>query len=189
MTTPDKLPDNIILCGFMGTGKTTVGQILASRLGWQFADTDQMIEQRAGKTVSAIFEHNGEAAFRTMESAVAADLLHFHNTVIATGGGMVLRPENCHYLEQAGFVVCLDAPITEIAQRLATMQDRPLLGQADLLTRITELMAARAPAYAQIQQHVDSAGQSPLEVAEAILALYHKTTALSPSQQSERKSG
>ncbi len=189
MTTPDKLPDNIILCGFMGTGKTTVGQILASRLGWQFADTDQMIEQRVGKTVNSIFEQGGESAFRTMESAVAVDLVHLHNTVIATGGGMVLRPENYRHLEQAGFVVCLDAPITEIAQRLAAMQDRPLLAQADLLTRITELMAARAPAYARIQQHIDSAGQNPLEVAEAILALYHKTTALSPSQQSERKSG
>src|SRR5450432_3078607 len=130
MIMPNTMPDNIILCGFMGTGKTTVGQLLAARLGWHFADTDLIIEEQAGRTVSAIFEQDGESAFRTLESSVAADLVHLHKTVIATGGGIVLRPDNCRNLERAGFVVCLDVPINAIVERLAAMQDRPLLAPA-----------------------------------------------------------
>jgi shikimate kinase len=99
----------------------------------------------------------------------------------------VLRPDNCRNLERAGFVVCLDVPINAIVERLATMQDRPLLAQADRVSRITELMVARAPAYAAIMQHIDCADRSPLEVAESILVLYDQTAA--PWSQRKQTAG
>ncbi|HLY26953.1 MAG TPA: shikimate kinase [Aggregatilineales bacterium] len=172
MTTPEHLPQNIILCGFMGTGKSSVGRILAERLGWQFVDTDALIEQREGRTISAIFAEDGEAKFRDLESAVAAELVNYLHTVIATGGGIVLRPENLANLDRAGLVVCLDAPAEEIARRLAQFTDRPLLAGADPAARIAELLARRKGAYGAIRQHVDTANRSVEQIAAFINELW-----------------
>src|SRR5688572_15249289 len=105
---------NIILTGFMGTGKSTVGRRLARRLGWTFVDTDELIEQREGRSIPDIFAQDGEPAFRDLETELARDLANSKNQVIATGGGMVLREENLRALEQAGAVVLLEAGIEEI---------------------------------------------------------------------------
>ena len=173
MNTPEHLPKNIILCGFMGTGKSSVGRILAERLGWQFVDTDALIEQREGRTVSAIFAGDGEAKFRDLESALAAELMNYHHTVIATGGGIVLKAENRASMDRAGLVICLDAPADEIVKRLAQFTDRPLLAGANPAARVAELLAQRKTAYGAIQQHVDTSDRSPEQVADTILTLWH----------------
>jgi shikimate kinase len=166
------IPENIILCGFMGTGKSTVGRLIADRLGWRFVDTDQLIEARVGRTVSQIFAQNGEAFFRQWESRICQELIEARHTVIATGGGIVLAPPNREALNRAGLVVCLDAPATEIVARLHGATDRPLLAGADPVARVTELLAARAGAYSAIRCHVDTAGKTPQEVASRIVALW-----------------
>ena len=102
-------PRNLVLIGFMGAGKTTVGRALAARLGWATIDCDDLIETRAGKTIAAIFADEGEARFRDLESEVTADLYRYEHTVITTGGGVVERPENLGHLRRAGRVIYLRA--------------------------------------------------------------------------------
>ena len=165
-------PENIILCGFMGTGKTTVGRIVAAMLGWRFWDTDAQIEAQLGRPISQIFAEDGEAYFRRWESAICQELARRRHEVIGAGGGIVLNPANREALSRAGLVICLDAPADEIAARLAGMTDRPLLAGPDPAKRIAELLAARAEAYGALSHHIDTAGCSPEEVAEAILALW-----------------
>jgi shikimate kinase len=165
-------PENIILCGIMGTGKTTVGKIIAGRLDWRFVDTDAVIERRQKKTIAAIFADEGEPAFRRLESALCAELIGWRRTVIATGGGIVLKPENREALCRAGMVVCLEAPAEVLAARLAGATDRPLLAGANPAARIAELIAVRASAYAALPIHVSTTGHNPHEVAEQIIALW-----------------
>ncbi len=178
MTTANKHPTyNIILCGFMGTGKTTVAQLIATRLGWRFADTDHVIELRQGRSVREIFAEEGEAFFRRQESALCLELGTWRRTVIATGGGIVLSPDNRAALERAGMVICLEAPPEELVLRLSrTLPDRPLLaGAVDPAQRIRELLAERAAAYAAVPYHIDTAGCTPRAVADAALELWNQT--------------
>ncbi len=165
-------PENIILCGFMGTGKTTVGKLVAERLGWRFVDTDQVIESRDGRSIKAIFAQDGEAAFRRMEAELCAELVGWRRTVIATGGGIVLEPANRENLASAGLVVCLEAPASEIVGRLSGVTDRPLLADADPVVRINDLLAARAEAYSALPYHVNTAGCLPEHVAQQVIALW-----------------
>ena len=123
--------DNIILTGFMGTGKTTVGRALADRLGWRFVDLDDRIAERAGKSVPAIFEEDGEAAFRDLETAVCRQIASERGLVVATGGGAVLRAANREALEKAGTVICLEATPDTILERVGAGNDRPMLGEGD----------------------------------------------------------
>lgn len=155
----------------MGTGKTTVGRIIANRLNWRFMDTDSLIEQKTGRTISEIFAQQGEEAFRKLESDMVSRLRHLRSMVIATGGGVVLKPDNRDALQRSGLVVCLDAPAEAIVARLSDRTDRPLLVSADPAARVGELMEVRAPAYAAIQHHVNTAGHSPEEIAQEVLAL------------------
>ena len=164
---------NIILTGFMGTGKTTVGQILAARLGYEFVDTDVLIEVRTGRSIPAIFAEDGEAAFRQLERAVAAELAGQHGLVIATGGRLMLDPANAAALGGTGRIFCLTAtPELILARVLADEKaiERPLLQGPDPATRIRQLLAERAPLYAQFDQ-VDTTGLTAAEVAEEILRL------------------
>src|SRR5579862_9817722 len=94
-------PSNIILCGFMGTGKTSIGRRLANRLSWRFVDTDHVIEQRAGRSIKAIFAEQGEVAFRQMEADLCVEILTWHGYVVSTGGGIVLNPTNRENLLRA----------------------------------------------------------------------------------------
>ncbi len=170
----------------MGTGKSSVGRILADRLGWQFVDTDSLIEQREGRTVSAIFAGDGEAKFRDLESTVAAELVNYDHHVIATGGGIVLRQENLACLERSGLVICLDAAADEIARRLAQFTDRPLLAGADPAARVAELLVQRKEAYGAIRHHVDTGNRSPEQVADAILTVWHHVGLSSEAEISSR---
>lgn len=162
---------NIVLTGFMGAGKTAAGQAVADRLGRWFVDMDQVIEQRAGKPVSAIFAQDGEPAFRQMEAALCQELASERNLVIATGGGALVSEANRAALAASGLLICLHAPVDAVLERLGATADRPLLGGHDRRARVEALMAQRAAAYAAIPHHVDTAGLSVEEVAERVIRL------------------
>jgi shikimate kinase len=174
----DNKLNNIILCGFMGTGKTTVGKIVAARLGWEFSDTDSVIEGWLGRSIKQIFAEDGEAVLRYWENRYCEEMIRLHNQVIATGGGIVVNPANREAMSRAGLVICLDAPAEEIAARLSGMEmgitDRPLLAGADPTKRIADLLASRAEAYAALPFHVNTGGLTPEAVAGAILALWEQ---------------
>jgi shikimate kinase len=165
----DRSTRNVIVTGFMGTGKSTVGRLLADRLGFDFVDTDAMVEERHGP-IPTIFTERGEPAFRAMEREVAAELSARSSLVIATGGGLMLDADNAAALGRAGRVFCLIADTDEILRRVITDSsrvDRPLLASPDPRTRIVELLAERATGYAEFD-HVDTDGRTPDEVAAEI---------------------
>jgi len=168
-------PRNIVLTGFMGTGKTTIGVLLAERLGLTFVDTDATIEERDGP-IAEIFADRGEAAFRAMEHALAIELSASHGMVISTGGAMMLNPDNVAALTAHGDVFCLTATTDDILERVSSGADpivRPLLAVADPRRRIDELLRERAAAYAQFPQ-VDTTGQSPEHIAGEIERLLNR---------------
>ncbi|HBT96782.1 MAG TPA: shikimate kinase [Desulfobulbaceae bacterium] len=162
---------NIVLTGFMGTGKSTVGKLLAARLGWRFADTDALIEERQGQSITAIFAKQGEAAFRQMEAALARELAGKENLVIATGGKFMLAVENVQALA-ASRVFCLTAEPEEILVRI--MADgaalRPLLAGADPAATIRRLLTERATGYGRFPA-ISGGGKTPEAIADEILAL------------------
>ncbi len=158
---------NIILTGFMGTGKTSVGKALAQLLQRNFIDMDSRLEARQGMTVAEIFTTRGEPAFREMESALVQELAASENLVIATGGGALLNPENRAAFAN-GYVICLDASVDEILERLNGANDRPLL-QGDKRARIQELLASRQEAYSAIPMHIDTGARTPDDIAREIV--------------------
>ena len=140
---------NIILTGFMGAGKTTVGRKLASRLGYYFLDTDAYIEEQQGCKIAEIFRYGGEESFRDLETKLLQHLLQLQNTVVSTGGGMVLRTENRELLRRIGRVVYLKVDELTLLQRLQSDQQRPLLQQENWQQKVCQMMAQREPLYAE----------------------------------------
>ncbi|MFO7576542.1 MAG: shikimate kinase [Pelovirga sp.] len=162
---------NIILTGFMGTGKSTLGRRLAQRLGYTFVDTDELIEERCGCTIAEIFADRGESWFRQQEEALVRDLAGRQGLVIATGGGLVMNPVNVAALQASGRIICLSATPPEILARVSRQrQVRPLLQGDDPLTAIRELLERRQPVYRQFPQLVTS-GRSIDQLIEDLLAL------------------
>ena len=161
---------NIILTGFMGTGKTTVGRILAGRLGYRFVDTDTLIETRCGQSIAEIFEESGEAVFRQMEATLAQELGALQGLVIATGGGMMLDAHNADVLTAKGRAFCLVAPPEEIIRRLANDDTvrRPLLEVQDPEQRVRALLAQREAGYRRFMQ-IDTSGKRPHEIVEHLV--------------------
>jgi shikimate kinase len=159
---------NVVLTGFMGTGKTTVGRILAGMLGFEFVDTDELIERRHGR-IDAIFRDHGESRFREIERELSLELAEGDGRVISTGGRLLLDPVNATALTTGNRVFCLVASPDVIAARVLTegAPTRPLLAGADPRARIAELLAERAPGYAGFEQ-VATDGRSPREVAADI---------------------
>jgi shikimate kinase len=149
---------NIILTGFMGTGKTAVGKRLARRLGWSFVDVDRLIEAGAKMPIARIFSERGERVFRRLEQRQLGRVVRGQHQVIATGGGAVMDPKNRLRLRSSGPVVCLEARPKVILERIGRrLQVRPLLaGAADPLARIKQLLHQRAAAYAQADLTVDT---------------------------------
>ncbi len=168
------LRPNIILTGFMATGKTTVGKLIAGQLSYAFVDTDDLVQQRAGKTIPEIFTEDGEGVFRKMESDVAQSLAGKQGLVIATGGSFMLNCDNAAVLARTGKVFCLSATAKEISERV--MKDlgskRPLLSGPQASQRILELIAQRKEGYSRFAQ-VSTSGKTPETVAKTILASFH----------------
>jgi shikimate kinase len=160
---------NIALCGFMGTGKTSVGRIVAEQLRFAFLDTDTVIEARAGKSVTEIFAGQGEAAFRDLERRIVKELALRDHTVIATGGGLIVNPENLASLKQHALVVCLWASPETIWSRVKSQAHRPLLNGGEPLETIRRLWKERAPFYKQADVGLTTELRSPREVAQQVL--------------------
>lgn len=164
---------NIVLTGFMGTGKTTVGRALAARLGLAFVDTDEEIEKITGKTVSYIINRHGMIRFRSEEALVIKRLSARKGLVIATGGGAVLDPDNVASLKKNGVVVLLRCSPEVVHRRVRSGRSRPLLARAeDLAQRIRDLMAEREGAYSGAADlEVFLGDESREEAAGKIIAL------------------
>jgi protocatechuate 4,5-dioxygenase alpha subunit len=168
----------IVLTGFMGTGKSTVGRLLSERLGFDHVDTDTLIEERHGP-IEAIFQEQGEEAFRIIERGVASELADRARLVVSTGGGLMLDPANQATLGRAGRVFCLVAEPEEILARVtadAARVERPLLAAVDSGSRIRELLAKRADGYRQFTQ-IPTDGRSPGEIAAELAELLVSTAA------------
>ncbi len=159
MTYPQDLLQNLkgvslYLIGMMGSGKTTVGQLLAQQLNYHFFDTDALVEQASGQLIPDIFVHQGEAGFRDLESQVLAQLSAHTRLVVATGGGIIQRSRNWSYLHH-GVVVWLDVSIEQLLQRLASdSTPRPLLQTDNPQQTLQQLLDQRRPFYAQADVHV-----------------------------------
>lgn len=163
--------NNIILIGYMGCGKTTVGKNLARITGYTFTDTDEMIEKQQGRTISDIFATDGEEAFREMETKLLEQLIREKNTqlVISTGGGMPLREKNRTLLAEIGTIIYLQTKPKTVYERIKDDTKRPLLQCEDPLVRIQEMLAVRGPIYENTTKNiiqVDELRQS--EIAELI---------------------
>ncbi|MEO1003975.1 MAG: shikimate kinase [Cyanobacteria bacterium J06638_7] len=161
---------NLYLVGMMGAGKSAVGQPLAEALGYRFIDADTVLERVAGRSIPEIFAADGEAAFRELETAVLDQISSWHSLVVATGGGVVTRPQNWGHLRQ-GAVVWLDAPVERLLQRLR--QDpgqRPLLHGDNPEAHLRNLLRERLPLYAQADLCISQGQGPPQQVAEQVLA-------------------
>lgn len=149
---------NIFLIGPMGSGKTTIGRLLAKAMGRKFYDSDREIEHRTGVKIPLIFEYEGEEGFRRREHEVLTDLIKLPEIVLATGGGVVLREDNRELLREHGFVVYLKCAVEKQWERTAKDDHRPLLRTEDPKKRLEELMAMRAPLYESIADLVVDTG-------------------------------
>jgi shikimate kinase len=159
---------NLYLIGMMGVGKTTIGQILAQQLGYQFFDTDAVIEQVTKQSIADIFAASGEAEFRILETQVLAELSAYTGLAIATGGGIVVKQENWSYLRH-GVVVWLDVPLSQLQQRLQQDTSRPLLQDPNLEATLQKLFEARRSLYAQADVQVESTNATPEQVAAQVI--------------------
>lgn len=159
---------NIALIGFMGTGKTSAGRLVAEQLSFEFVDTDELIEGRAGKTITEIFQQDGEPAFRDMEKQLVAELAARSGMVISCGGGLAANQANLDSLKRHSLVVCLWASPEKIFARVRHQTHRPLLHDADPLAKIKTLFAAREPFYRQADVIVNTELRSVKAVAQQI---------------------
>lgn len=167
---------NIALTGFMGTGKTTVGKILAENMQMDFMETDSIIELRTGKKIPEIFRDNGEEAFREIEKMVIKEVAENKNLIVSCGGGVVTDQENVEQLKKRGKIILLNAKEETVINRVANSTDRPLLNTEDWQDRVHELMSKRLPMYKKAADiEVDTDELTPAEVAEKIKSkLAHK---------------
>jgi shikimate kinase len=159
---------NLALIGFMGTGKTSVGRLVAEMLRFEFLDTDELIEEYTGRSINEIFAKDGEAAFRLLEKKIVEELASKTSTVISTGGGLPTDLENLSKLKAGALVVCLWASPEKIWERVRHQSHRPLLRDADPQQKIRELLAVREPFYRQADVLVNTGLRSPREVAQQI---------------------
>lgn len=161
----------IILIGFMGTGKSAVGKLLAKKMSFAFADLDKLVEKQAALKISAIFKQYGEAYFRNFEKNAINSLKTMDNTVVATGGGAVLDPQNVAVMKEEGIVIALDADVDTLWKRLKSSRNRPLLKADDPRRKMEELYYERRPFYSQAHYIVNTTGKTIEEVVQEILIL------------------
>lgn len=163
-------PQNLVLIGFMGTGKSSIGRLLAARLRFKFVDTDQIIVESAGMEIPEIFAKLGEPHFRDLETEALRTLASVQRRVVATGGGIVIREENRPLLQALGLVVALTATDEVIFKRVSRNKKRPLLQTPNPRETIARLLGTREPLYAETAQRlVDTSDLTHAEVAEVII--------------------
>lgn len=165
---------NIVLVGFMGTGKTAVAKILAEKLNMKYVDLDQLIEEQEGKKVSDIFAKDGEPYFRKVEKEIAGRVSQLDDTVIATGGGVVLDDQNINNLKRKGILICLLAEPEIILERTKKYIHRPLLNVTDPKASICALLNKRASCYAKADYSIDTSRLAIEEVIEKIIEIIRK---------------
>lgn len=165
--------DNIILTGFMGSGKSTVGDLIANRLGRAFIDTDVKIEEEQNQTISNIFKEKGEEYFRTLEKLAVADICRNNGLVIATGGGTLLNKDNLKIMEQTGIIFCLTASIDIMIDRMGNRKSRPKAAEKNR-NAIIELYESRLSGYNNLPNIIDTSEKSASETAELVINLYNK---------------
>jgi shikimate kinase len=166
---PRLKPQRIVLIGFMGSGKSTVGKILAARLGWDFVDTDEVVQERTGAPVTRIFEELGERAFREKEAHALASLEQRTRLVIATGGGAPAQPRNARFFSGSVSIFHLRVSLETVRERTRGNKGRPLLALSESALR--SLYDSRQPVYNALGSPVETEGKEPAEVAEEILRL------------------
>jgi shikimate kinase len=162
---------NVVLTGFMGTGKTAVGRELSKMLGMDIVDIDEEIERSRKMTINDIFGNFGEARFRDIETEMIRKFSGKDNLIISTGGGAVLRKENMDALRANGKVFCLKASPRTILDRTSKNDDRPLLRGDDPMAKIAELLSARRPFYEKAGTVIETEGKTPLQVAAEIVGI------------------
>ncbi len=165
---------NIVLTGFMGTGKTTIAIELSHRLGMKYLSVDDLIEKRENRTINEIFTDSGEDYFRDVESAVIRDAACKDNMVIDTGGGAMIRDENIAYMKSSGIVICLAADEDVIMERTKKYKHRPLLNVEDPKRKIRDLLAKRAPYYAKADYRIDTGAFTVRQAVEKIVEIAEK---------------
>lgn len=162
--------DNVILTGFMGTGKTSLGKVLATRLGRPFVDIDKKIEDETRLSIPKIFERYGEEHFRELERIAVKELSERRGLVIATGGGTIKDEENLRLLKSSGVLICLTTEPEEIFNRTARRGERPVLdgGGNERLETIKRLLAERKKFYDRADYQVDTTDWSPIQIIDDI---------------------
>jgi len=160
---------NIVLTGFMGTGKTAVGHELARLLDIPLVDIDTEIEKSERMTINDIFKQRGEAGFREIETAMIKKISQREDSIISTGGGAVLKDENMETLRKSGIILCLMALPETILQRVGSSNARPLLQGENPFLKIRELLHVRKPFYAKADIIIDTENRTPLQIAEEII--------------------
>ena len=167
---------NLALIGFMGTGKTSVGRHVADNLGFEFLDTDDLVQMRTGRSIVDIFDKDGEPAFRELERQVVHELSTREKTVIATGGGLPTHAENLAALKSFALVICLWASPEKIWERVKNQSHRPLLHAADPQKKIRELLAVREPFYKEADVLINTDLRSVREAAQQIALQFKLAT-------------
>lgn len=162
------MKNNIVLSGFMGTGKSSVGKRLANKLNVKFIDTDDLIEKEAGICISEIFAKYGEAYFRRLESQIIYKVSFYTNMVIATGGGAVINPINLEALQRSSVVICLIASVDVILSRVGINDERPLISEGDKKESISKLLKIREPFYKKADIIVDTSEKQVDEIVDEI---------------------
>ncbi len=167
---------NIVLTGFMGTGKTTISKILSKVLAMPLVDIDEEIERHENMTINEIFARFGEPYFRDIESMIIKRVSEMRGIIISTGGGSILREENIKNLKSNGIIFCLTATPDTIFKRTAHHDDRPLLRVPDPMTRIKELLEYRMPFYEKADFLIPTDNLTPEEVVEEIIRLWKRVS-------------
>jgi shikimate kinase len=167
---------NIALIGFMGTGKTSVGRIVAEQLHFDYLDTDELIQTATGKTISDIFKNEGEKKFRELEEKIVGEISTRTKTVIATGGGLPVNPKNLAGLKTHALVVSLWSSPEKIWERVRHQSHRPLLHDENPLAKIRELLTAREPFYKQADVLLNTELRSVREVAQQVVHQFRLET-------------
>lgn len=167
------MKSNIVLCGFMGCGKSTIGRALAEKLNMRLIDTDAYIEKKEGMKISEIFSSKGEEYFRNAELEACRELADIKNCIISTGGGTLLKDENVTEIKKGGTVFFLNISPQTVLMRLRHDTTRPLLQRKDKEKAVNELMDQRMPLYRKAADYIVSAEEPPRKVCAKIISIYN----------------